>query len=367
MIYYDNASTTHPITVQSEVCANPSSPHEGGILAERKLGSARTQLYNCLNEVNKNAPQNIVFTSGGTESNNLALLGFAFANRRKDILFLTEPWEHPSILEPLKFIKKQGLGRVTIAPHSKWESVLPHGGTCLAAISHVNSETGDINDMSAIASKLKSENPNTVVLVDGAQGCFKEFADLTNVDMYSFSAHKFHGYTGVGALAIRPSIRLAPIMYGGGQENRLRPGTENLHGILHMADAASYSASREKQIIIDINKTISQLAQELPEVFINGQQNASPYILNMSFAGVKGEPLVHLLSQKGVYASMGAACRSRSNKKTVLEDMGFDKHIAECAVRFSFSHFNTLEEAQIAKKIIADCVTYLRTALQYKG
>jgi len=368
MIYYDNAATTPVLpTMRDSNLANPSSPHALGIAAERKLSTSRKRLSGFLGQINKNTPPNIIFTSGGTESNNLALLGFAQANRRKKAVFMAEPWEHPSILEPLKYIKEQGFETI-IAPRKEWQT--SSSGICLAAISHVNSETGDISDVSAIAASLKKENPATIVLVDGIQGFFKECVDLSQVDMYTFSAHKFHGPTGVGGLAVRPNIRLAPIMYGGGQENKLRPGTENIQGILHMVDVVERilpALQNTAQHVGEIKKILLGLTAELPDVFVNAIASGagvSSYILNMSFLGVKGEPLVNLLSEKGIYASMGAACRSRGNKKSVLEDMGFSKQRAESAVRFSFSHLNTVDEAHVAKAIIADCVTQLRSVME---
>ena len=354
-IYYDNASTTPTLPFSNaEFFGNPSSPHGLGISAERKLTEARQDLASILGC----RPGEIIFTSGGTESNNLALLGLALANRRQNHTYLAQPWEHPSILGPLNHIASQGLGNVILAPHREWNAA----GPCVAAISHVNHETGDINDVQSIARQLKKSNSQAIVIVDGVQGFCKHAIDLRGIDMYSFSAHKCHGPAGAGGLVLRSGLRISPLMYGGGQENKLRPGTENVAGVLHMAEVAKLLYNRECEVA-RVKATIAELASELPDVFVNSQDGASPYILNMSFTGVKGEPLVHLLSEKGLYASMGAACQSRKNTKTALEVMGFSKERAQSAVRFSFSHLNTVEEAVAAKEIIRDCVCTMRKFL----
>ncbi|MCL2286316.1 MAG: cysteine desulfurase [Firmicutes bacterium] len=359
-IYFDNASTTPLLLYGDDILGNPSSPHGLGIAAERKLTDARAAIAKILNC----NPAEITFTSGGTESNNLALLGFAMANRRKDVTFMAQPWEHPSILEPLKFIKNQSLANVLIAPYQEWKNCKSE--LRLAATSHVNHETGDINDIAAVAATLKKDNHHTTILVDGVQGFCKETANLTGIDMYTFSAHKCHGPTGTGGLMARSNVRLLPLLHGGGQENKLRPGTENVHGILRMANISSKLWSKQADNHIHtakIKTKLAELASELPNTTINFKENTSPYILNMSFLGVKGEILVHVLSERGIYVSMGAACRSRKNTKTALEAMGFSEEAANSAIRFSFSHLNTIEEVDRAKVTITECVNQLRKVL----
>ena len=349
-IYYDNASTTPALPCAcGQFWGNPSSPHALGISAERELAAARQTIAGSL----ECRPEEIIFTSGGTESNNLALIGTAMASRRKNFTFFAQPWEHPSVLQPLEYIKAQGLANVVLAPHGQWHS----SGPCLAAISHVNHETGDINDVQDIAMSLKQNASHAIIFVDGVQGFCKHKIDLSSIDMYSFSAHKCHGPTGVGGLVLRNNIRITPLLYGGGQENKVRPGTENLTGIQHMAEVVKTLGENE---VAKVKSIIMELASELPNVHINAMtSNVSPYILNMSFVGIKGEPFVHLLSEKGLYASMGAACQSRKNTKTALEIMGFSKERAQAAIRFSFSCLNTPEEAIAAKEIIKDCFFWL--------
>jgi len=349
-IYYDNASTTPALPYMGDqFWGNPSSPHALGISAERKLAAARNTIAGIL----ECEPSEVIFTSGGTESNNLALIGLAMATHRENFTFFAQPWEHPSVLQPLEHIKTQGLANVVIAPHSQWHS----SGHCLVAISHVNHETGDINDMYTIAKQLKQCASRVIVAVDGVQGFCKHKIDLSGIDMYSFSAHKCHGPAGVGGLVLRNNIRIAPLLYGGGQENKVRPGTENVNGIRHMAEVAKALGHND---VTNVKSIIMELVSELPNVHVNAMtNNISPYILNMSFVGIKGEPFVHLLSEKGLYVSMGAACQSRKNTKSALEIMGFSRERAESAIRFSFSCLNTQEEAIAAKEIIKDCFKWL--------
>jgi len=360
MIYFDNAATTPMLPgLESSIFGNPSSPHAIGIMAEKELENVRKRISAILNCNN----DELIFTSGGTESNNLAILGFALANKRKHALLLAEPWEHPSILEPIKFAKEFFGFDACIAPRREWPI---DADIRLACLSHVNNETGDVNDVSSIARLLKEENHSTVVHIDGAQGFCKEQA-TTDADMYSFSGHKCHAPIGTGGLVVRRGVKLKPIFYGGGQEKKLRPGTENVDGIVGMAKAASIMWEARESLhshVEEIKNTLLSIKDELPNVFVNDKGGAvSPYILNISFLRLRGETLVHMLSEKQLFASMGAACRSRKRVKSTLEVMGFDAARAESAVRFSFSHLNTIDEAVHAKAIIIESVQQLRQAL----
>lgn len=359
-VYFDNAATTSPLLFEEAFFGNASSPHGLGIHAERTLNAARSGMSGLLGCNEKE----IIFTSGGTESNNLALLGFALANKRQNISIFAQPWEHPSVLEPINFAQELGFAQAAIAPFAKHSS---SGRTQLVTISHVSHETGDINNVVEIAAKLKKENPKTIVHVDGVQGFCKEKLNLTGIDMYSFSGHKLHGAGGVGGLVVRKGIRIVPFLRGGGQEWGIRAGTENIQGILQTVAAAKFlCAAREENYakVSAIKAEIESITTELPDCFINSLDNeVSPYILNTSFLGVKGKTLVHLLSEKGIYASMGAACRSRKKQKSLLEVMGFSLERAQSAVRFSFSHLNTIQEAEVAKEIIIKCVAQMRRVL----
>jgi cysteine desulfurase len=394
MIYLDNAATTQPITFaendNSAFFANPSSPHGLGIMAERALSDARQ----ILSEILHCKPKELIFTSGGTEANNLTVIGYASALAKKDkATIFAEPWAHPSVLSPINYTVEQGLATAQIAPKSAW--VIPTAGAVLACLSHVNHETGDITNIAEIANHIKKTNPATVIFTDGAQGFCKDLNQtqaFTASDIYTFSGHKCHAPTGVGGLVVRGDIKIHPLFYGGGQENKLRPGTENVASIVHMTHAVQFLNERFEENyahVIRLRDSLAEVIDEIPDSTVNvmsADYNVcndvagknifyksdrfiyhSPFILNMSFYGTRGEVLVHMLSEKGICVSMGAACKSRNKRdKSALVVMGFFRETAEAALRFSFSHFNTLEEIEETKKVLITCVNQLRKISGYK-
>ena len=370
IIYFDNAATTPLCNSAREILlqdfANPSSPHALGLIAERAIKSAAKELSNILSC----RSDEIIFTSGGTESNNLGILGAAFGlkaarGRNRPMHILATDQEHPSVTEPLGYLASLPGFSVTYAAPSKWEAHICEN-TAMICITQVGSETGDIFDISLI----KKRFPETVVFVDGAQGFCKVDQQLTGIDIYAFSGHKIHGPMGIGGLMVRKEsgLRLQPIIYGGGQQNRMRPGTENVSGILAMAASVkeqTYYKSKIEQEqphrhIKNIKNILITLEHELPDTYINQvTNNVSPYILNMSFLGVRGETLTSMLSDHSICVSMGTACRT-NKKASALESMGFSRERAESAVRLSFSNMNTEKEALQAKEIIKSCVLALR-------
>ena len=342
IIYFDNAATTKPLFFNKiEYPTNSSSPHMLGILSERILKESREKLANILG-VN---PNEIYFTSGGTESNNIALQGFINANiRKKPIIGITKGL-HPSVIEPIKLFESKGLCTTCMLDEKT--------NVDLACINHVNQETGDIFNIS----------PDTKIFIDGAQGFAKEKINLDNINMYSFSGHKIHAPLGIGGLVIKRDTRILPLVYGGGQESGLRPGTENIPAISMLADAALYlfeNINKNRKHISEINNELRELADILPQTYINSSITASPYILNISFLGIKPEILVHMLSQENIYISTGSACKSRKKSKSTLEEIGYSKERAMTAVRLSFSHLNNIQEAKIAKQAIIKAVQMLR-------
>ena len=348
MIYFDNAATSPMCGSAKEIMqqdfGNPSSPHSYGLEAERaikKAGKYIASVLSCKSE-------ELIFTSGATESNNIGILGAAFSlksslghNRKLHILSARQ--EHPSIVEPLLYLASMPGFSVTFAAPSEWEALV-NEDTAMICISQVNSETGDIFTHFPLPA-------NIIVFIDGAQA-FCKISVPDRADIYTFSAHKFHGPMGVGGLMIRKGLRLQPLMYGGGQQGKIRPGTENVPGILAMASAVKEMHSAGCSKAERIKDILCKLAEEVPDTFINQtSKQASPFILNLSFCGVRGETLTNLLSSRGLYVSMGTACRT-SKKESALESMGFSKERAESAIRLSFSHMNTEEEAYRAKDII---------------
>ena len=365
-IYFDNAATTPLCSAAKKILlqdfANPSSPHALGLMAERAIKTAARDLSHILSC----RSDEIIFTSGGTESNNLGILGAAFGlqsarGRHRHLHILATDQEHPSVTEPLGYLSSLPGFSVTYAAPSGWGAHVCED-TAMICITQVGSETGDIFDISAV----KKAFPKTIVFVDGAQGFCKADQPLSGADIYTFSGHKIHGPMGVGGLMVRQGLRLQPMIYGGGQQNRVRPGTENVHGILAMTAAIKTQASdqtkmeQERQHITSIKNILRTLEHEIPDAYINQiTKNASPYILNMSFAGVRGETLTSLLSDHNLYISMGTACRT-NKRVSALESMGFSHERAKSAVRLSFSRMNTKEEALEAKEIIKSCVSTLR-------
>jgi cysteine desulfurase len=357
MIYFDNAAGTPPLSNLPVFFGNPSSPHAIGIEAERKLREAVSffsGMFHCRDD-------EIVFTSGGTESNNISLLGLADTLKRKNGIMLCTPAEHPSVLSPIRYIADRYKLNLQVLPFVKWPTVKTED-CMLASFTQVCHETGDYNDIEAIAFEMKKTNPDIIIHVDGAQGFGKVNTALSLVDIYTFSGHKFHGPVGVGGLVVK--CRLSPLMYGGGQQRNLRPGTENITGILGMAQAAGFMKNNfdaHYNHATKIKTIISDLTHEIDDCYINAlnPSQTSPYILNMSFTGIKAETLVHSLSEQGIYVSMGAACNSRK-KISPLVAMGFSKERAESAIRFSFSPFNTMEEAETVKNAVINTVNALR-------
>ena len=355
-IYLDNAATTKPVKFKTKIWGNPSSPHSMGIKAERKISEARERLALFLGV----KPQEIYYTSGATESNNIAIQGLNVDT------IITEPWEHPAILEPVR--AQQNKKRIIIDDKKIWMHNMKEYGKCLVCLSHVNHETGDIHDINVLAQTIKEQNPEAIILIDAAQSMCKEVINLTDIDLLSFSGHKFHGPTGIGGLFKREGLHLSPIIFGGGQEKKLRPGTENIHAILHM-DAAltAYNAANNRNEghsetrLKSLHDKLSKLTEDLPDTFLNHRtETKSAFIINLSFLGLKGETLVHMLSERGIYASMGAACNTRKNEKPALEAMGFPPERVSSAVRFSFSYTTYWDHIERAKPIIEDCVKSLR-------
>ena len=351
MIYFDNAATTLLCEDSKKILmgnyGNPSSPHTFGLKSERLIKIAAKDIASILHCKNNE----IIFTSGGTESNNLGILGIAIwlkskKGKDKPLYIMTNKYEHPSVTEPLKYLAS--------LPEFIIENNISEY-TDLICISQVNSETGDITEI--------KKPRNSILFVDGAQA-FCKVVPPVEADLYSFSSHKIHGPTGVGGLKVKTGLHLQALMYGGGQQNNIRPGTENVSGILAMVAAAkNFCDTKCNSKIKNIKQIMMQLVNEVPNVQINQTKNVcSEYILNISFGDVKGETLTNMLSSKGLYVSMGTACRTKKGKLSALEEMGINRQMAESAIRLSFSLANTEEEAHRAKVIIKECVEELRAS-----
>jgi len=372
-IYLDNSATTKPYDevvqyiyeVSKDFYGNPSSMHTKGIEAENLVKHARVQIA----EVLKADAKEICFTSGGTESNNLAIIGFLKANPRSGKHIITSEIEHPSVLEVYKQLASEGY-RVDYIPVDSQGIInldalrnTLDNETALLSFLHTNNETGSIQPIEEIDKIRKTICPSAALHVDAVQafGKTRIHPKSCGIDLMSFSSHKIHGPKGMGALYIRKGIKVKPIFLGGGQETSLRSGTENVPGI------SGFGLATEK-VFSNLDKSYSQVStlkeyfvSKIKECFeaavINSPEQASPYIINVSFPNLKSEVLLHHLEQKNIFVSTGSACSSHKNNHShVLQAMGVSSKYIDGAIRFSLSSSNSIndmdETINALKKII---------------
>ena len=372
-IYFDNAATTRPLgeviakhaEISENVYGNPASMHRLGLEAEKAINEAARTIAGLLGV----SSDELVFTSGGTESNNLAIIGAVTNHTSKDLNAVTTATGHPSAHECFKALEKRGVhvryiktDRNGLADTDELINAVD-GRTALVSVPQVCNETGAIQRVKEIGRAVKEKNGGALFHADGVQAFGKFKTDLydARIDFYSFSAHKIHGLKGTGCLFIKNGRRVAPLFFGGGQQKGVRPGTENAAGVSAFAVAAA-AAYREMDARFNTAGLLRDAVLQLTErcgAAVNGDAHGSPYILNMSFLGCKGEVILNALSEAGVCVSTGSAC-GRRGKDSAVKRMGLGEARAESAVRFSFSHLNTVEEAetcvvtleQILKKIV---------------
>lgn len=374
--YLDNSATTKPTESVIEAMAqcmrdgfyNPSSQYAPAVESERRMNACREVIARSL----RVSAQEITFTSGGTEANNLAILGIAAAYRGKGH-FIVNATEHPSVLEAYEAVRAMG-HEVTVLPVG--QDGLPDMDAyadalsekpALVSIMQVNNETGAMADIGRMAAMAKAEG--CLVHVDGVQGFLRVPFDARNVDLYTLSGHKLHGPKGIGALYVRKGVRLAPRQIGGGQEKGMRSGTENTPGIAGLLQAVTdLRAMKDLGPELMAKKLffIDSVCRLVPETLVNGPEPASaaPHIVNLSFPGVRGEVMLHALEAKQVYCSTGSACSSKKRHvSAVLTAMGIGGERAEGALRFSLSPFTQREELEYAAECIAESYALLS---QYK-
>lgn len=398
-VYLDNSATTMPLDVVidemnrvfRDVYGNPSSLHSKGIEAERVVKTAREKAAAV---INASAPD-IIFTSGGTEANNLAIRGYLEANHRKGRHIITTKIEHPSVLNLFKELEARGYtveyieaDKNGIVDAAKFEAVIKED-TALISIMHVNNETGAIQPIEDVITIKNRINKECAVHIDCIQSYGKMDVNVKklSVDMMTASAHKIHGPKGMGMLYIKKGTRIKPLIYGGGQESDLRPGTENVPGIAGFGVAAENALQQQKEAYKHVKSLramlVDGLAASIPDCKINSpvdergspfisvdergspftflDERGSPYILNVSFKGVHSEVLLHTLEARRIYISTGSACSSRKNIYShVLSAMGIEREELGSAVRFSFSRFNTEEDIEYTLDILKEAVPTLR-------
>lgn len=373
--YFDNAATTRVAPEVQDIIkqvmdmdyGNPSSRHQKGVDAGQYIKEAQEIIAKTL----KVDAKEILFTSGGTESNNLALIGAALANQRQGRHIISTRIEHASVYNPLLFLQEQGY-EITFLPVDANGivdmEVLEQAirtDTILVSTMLVNNEIGAIEPVEAIGKLVKSKNPNTLFHVDAIQayGKMKISPKRCKIDMLSVSGHKIHGPKGVGFLYIRDKVKLKPIIYGGGQQHDLRSGTENVPGIAGLGQAAKliYTNHTEKmEQLRQVKETFLQGVEQLEG--IQNHSGEAPHIASISFQGVqRGEVLLHALEARGVYCSSGSACSSNHPAISgTLKAIGLEEDLLNATLRFSFSVHSTVEEAEYAVQVIAEELPKIR-------
>lgn len=362
-IYLDNSATTKPhpdvvaamVDVMENNYANPSSLHTMGVAAERIVKMARERVARSL----KVSPEEIYFTSGGTEGNNLAIAGAYNALRVKGDIITTKT-EHKSVLETLKNfdkVKYVPVDRRGVVDLEELAAQITEN-TSMVSMAHVNNETGAIQPIGQIAGIIKRKNPACLFHIDAVQSYRKVEIPKNTAHLITLSGHKIHGPKGVGALYIKKGVRVKPLLYGGGQERSLRSGTENTAAISGLGVAAELPVDMEY-----INELNGILRGRLENVVINSVGGAA-HILNISVPGIRSEILLHSLEQRGVIVSSGSACSSnRPSPSHVLTVMGLPREIIDSSIRISLSMMNTGREINEAAEIINDVVRLLKAQL----
>lgn len=354
--YLDNSATTKvseaatkkAVELMRENFGNPSSLHSFGFEAEKELVHARETIAELIG-----AKENeIYFTSGGTEANNLALMGAAEAKKRSGKKIVTTAIEHSSVIDTTKHLESMGFEVEFVSPRDKngfdisdFEKAIDEN-TILVSVMLVNNETGLMPPVSKIPAIIKRKGAPALFHIDAVQALGKESVNVASLkcDLLSISAHKIHGAKGVGALYVKKGVRILPRTFGGKQENTLRPGTEALPLIGAFAVAAGeVDVFKNFEKISALNHSLRQKLADFDDIIINSPEDASPYILNFSAFGIRSETMLHHLSGHGVFVSSGSAC-SKGGKSHVLSSLGLSDDVADSAIRVSFSKESTEED-----------------------
>lgn len=376
--YFDNSATTKVLdcvkdAVVDAMCVNygnAAAKHRKGVEAENLIREAKKAIADTL----KVQEKEILFTSGGTESNNTALIGTALANRRAGKHLITTGVEHPSIYNTMSFLEEMGF-EVTYLPvdhlgHISLEDLEKaiREDTILVSVMYVNNEVGAVEPIEAISQCIKKKNPKTLFHVDAIQayGKYKIRPKKQGIDLLSVSGHKIHAPKGVGFLYIRDGVKIRPILFGGGQQKGMRSGTENVPGCVGLGVAAreaykDFDARIEK--LYTLREHLIAGLKPLGGVTINGSEDRTnaPQIVSASFEGVRSEVLLHALEDKGVYVSSGSACSSNHpGISGTLKGIGVKKELLDSTIRFSLGGLNTEEEVDYAIGVLGELLPVLR-------
>ena len=376
--YFDNSATTKVLdcvkdAVVDAMCVNygnAAAKHRKGVEAENLIREAKKAIADTL----KVQEKEILFTSGGTESNNTALIGTALANRRAGKHLITTGVEHPSIYNTMSFLEEMGF-EVTYLPvdhlgHISLEDLEKaiREDTVLVSVMYVNNEVGAVEPIEAISQCIKKKNPKTLFHVDAIQayGKYKIRPKKQGIDLLSVSGHKIHAPKGVGFLYIRDGVKIRPILFGGGQQKGMRSGTENVPGCVGLGVAAreaykDFDARIEK--LYTLREHLIAGLKPLGGVTINGSEDRTnaPQIVSASFEGVRSEVLLHALEDKGVYVSSGSACSSNHpGISGTLKGIGVKKELLDSTIRFSLGDLNVEEEVDYAIGVLGELLPVLR-------
>jgi len=387
-VYLDNSATTRVFSETADLAmqlmlqeyGNPSSMHHKGVEAEKQIREARDVLAGILHV----QPGNLYFTSCGTESDNMAIIGAAAANARNGRHLVTTRIEHPAVLEAMKYLSQEGY-EVTYLPVNQYGLVDPadvenavRDDTVLVSIMHTNNEIGSVQDIAEIGARIKRRNPRALFHVDAVQAFGKAviLPKKMHIDLLAASGHKIHAPKGVGLLYVGDGVKIHSLLYGGGQQKGLRSGTENVPGIAAMAHSAALlykNLESELDTLYDLKELLIKRALELGGVHANGidlenggglreaVRRTAPQVISLSFEDVRAEVLLHALEEKGIFVSAGSACASnRPHISETLKAIGVPAALLDSTIRFSTSVLTTKEEIEYTADELSELVPFLR-------
>jgi cysteine desulfurase len=388
-VYLDNSATTKVsdgvrdkmIKALYEDYGNPSSMHRLGVKAEQYMKEAASIIASSL----KVEPKEIVFTSGGTEANNLALIGTALANKRRGNHIITTRIEHPSVHQPLVFLAENGF-EISFAPVDSTGKIIKEklyelikDNTLMVSIMYVNNEIGSVQDVTELSTELRRIKKDLIFHVDAVQafGKYRIYPKREGIDLLTFSGHKIHGPKGIGTLYINEKIKVNPVLFGGGHQRGLRSGTENVPAIAGLGQAvAELYTDFEAKIarMYALKQMFLKEISTLEGITINGIgaegsdhlemeqiKKTAPHIMNVCFQGVRSEVLLHALEERGIYVSSGSACSSHHPTPSVtLTAIGLSRELMDSTIRFSMSELTTEEEIRYTLEQIKELLPVLR-------
>lgn len=376
--YFDNSATTKVFDCVKDAVVNAmtvdygnaAARHMKGVEAENIIKSARAEIAKSL----KAEEKEILFTSGGTESNNLALIGTALANQRAGKHLITTAVEHASIYNTMEFLREQGF-EITYLPVNSYGCIsleelkeAVREDTILVSVMYVNNEIGAVEPVEEISRVIKEKNPNTLFHVDAIQayGKYMIRPKKQGIDLMSVSGHKIHGPKGVGFLYVDSKAKIRPILFGGGQQKGMRSGTENVPGCAGLGAAVKevYKDHADKvEKLYQIRERMIAGLKELSGVTVNGHEGRenAPQIVSASFEGIKSEVLLHALEDHGIYVSSGSACSvNHPGVSGTLKGIGVKKELLDSTIRFSFGMFNQPEEVDYCLEVLKELLPILR-------